>query len=1257
MHRIASLPSEDPSENLALIEQPSASVLILSSARSDISSLASTLQGTYKNQWSQKIRALPLECLSHKAQIDHYLSTTARNAKLILIRLLGGKGHWSYGLEQLKYWQEEDESRNLIILSGTKEHEVELNGLSNIEYKITESLGELFRAGGQKNFRQILKIIDLIISGNYVDITKININRLADPYIWDWREEQGDKIGVILYSSYLQSGNTDIAETINQELRAMNLVPRLLWVSSLKSQLVQSKVIKLFKNESVECILTATSFSTIDFNETYEGSVIWDTLKKPVFQILSSSRTKQAWKSSSRGLAPIDFSLQVVLPELDGRVTTRVGAFREQKEENYELSTTIEKYVPNKEGIKWIVNHIKSWINLASKRNRDKKVSIILANYPYKDGRIANGVGLDTPESLFNVIQWLKGWGYELGESIPNDSRDLMKDILKKRTNSYESMNNEPVDYLTIEEYKNWYLNLPKTVRDEIERRWGKPEVNDQLEKSGFAINGIKYGNISILVQQSRGQTFDNLNDVHSGDLPPPHKYLAQYVWISNNFKSDCIIQFGKHGTVEWLPGKSVALSPNCFPSISLPPIPNIYPFIVNDPGEGSQAKRRTHSVIIDHLTPPLGRAGLYGDLTKIESLIDEYHESVFISKKRSEYLQTSIESLLSKNMLSNLVDLEFEEQLSENSFDQKLNTIDSYLCEIKESQIRTGLHVFGTDNDFKKNVELALSITLVPRLNQKGLSQLITDFLHLRFDPWKDEITHMLSERDKNILSKITTKSPRNVGDAISIVNNIAEIIVSKIVDKDIQISESENITKEQIKIANHYLNYKDNYEAIDNIKKKILKKLIISPKNEKDSLRTALNGGRISGGPSGAPTRGKPEVLPTGRNFFSVDLRGIPSETAWDLGRRSAQQILDLYLQENGEDLKTLGLSVWGTSTMRNGGEDIAQLLALIGVQPIWEFSTGRVIDIEVIPYSILQRPRVDVTLRISGLFRDAFPQLITLVNKAQNLVSQMDEPGEINPLAEGLARDGSTARIFGSAPETYGTGLQELINTGNWDDKHDLGNTYINWSSWVYEDSENAVQNTSLLKKRLHNMQVVIHNQDNREHDILDSDDYYQFHGGLSSAVETVSGQKPRIYYADNSNYTKPKVYKLEREIDKVVRSRLLNPKWVEGMMNHKYKGAFEMSASIDYLFAYDATTNSVPNWVYSSIIDKWLDNKEIISFLKKENPWALRDISERLKEASNRQLWENASKDELSKLNKIILNAEKDIEENKYQTRNL
>jgi cobaltochelatase CobN len=444
----------------------------------------------------------------------------------------------------------------------------------------------------------------------------------------------------------------------------------------------------------------------------------------------------------------------------------------------------------------------------------------------------------------------------------------------------------------------------------------------------------------------------------------------------------------------------------------------------------------------------------------------------------------------------------------------------------------------------------------------------------------------------------------------------------------------------------------------VLEHLRQVLLPRLLACGEQERLALLAGLEGRRIAAGPSGAPTRGRPDLLPTGRNFYSVDLRGLPTEAAWDLGRRSAELLLELHLQEEGEHLQSLALSVWGTSTMRNGGEDIAQALALLGVRPVWDGPTRRMVDLEAIPLVLLGRPRVDVTLRISGLFRDAFPQLVTWMNRATALVAALEEPEADNPLAAAARREGSAARVYGSAPGAYGAGLQGLIDSGQWETRADLAEAFLNWSSWRYGAASGdpsgpgagieAAADRQGLEQRLRNVQVVLHNQDNREHDLLDSDDYYQFQGGLSAAAETLQGQAPAVWFGDHSRAARPRLHRLEKEFDKVLRSRLLNPRWIQGMQRHGYKGGFEMAASLDYLFAYDASTGRVPDWSYGAVAESWLADPAVRAFLEQNNPWALRDMAERLLEAHHRGLWSGAAENQLADLRQLVLEAEALVE---------
>ncbi len=1246
MHRLSSLPGSDPQENLCLVEQDPAPVLFLTTASSDITTLASFLESKPSSTWIDRIRALPLSAINHPAQIDHYLWSTAAKAEIIIVRLLGSRGHWSYGLEQLEVWQQNKQNRKLIILSGTKEMDNELCPISSINTTISIRVSELLRDGGLENMETFLDVLDKLQKNEEVVDSRIIIKSLDDPLKWDWQEENGEKIGIIYYRSLFQSADLDLPEELNRQLRDIGLCPRVIFISSLKDLNIQKKILYQLKEESVVSVLTTTSFTTKS-TELEEDSILWKSLDVPVIQILISTRSKKEWESSSVGLCSLDLTLQIVLPEIDGRITTRPCAFRELKISDKSIGTAVQKLTPNISGIKWLVNHTKCWIELKNKVLK-KIICITLANYPVKNGRIANGVGLDTPESTAELIRLLRNQGYNVGK-FRNEltGQDIMETILRSRTNDPETNNNPPLDYLSLSEYNKWWDKLPLKAKEPIIEKWGHPFKAKDLEDNKFAIHGVRFGDICILIQPSRGYENDELVDLHSPLLYPPHRYLAQYVWVKSILNADIMIHMGKHGSAEWLPGKAVGLSQNCAPELALGSIPNIYPFIVNDPGEGSQAKRRTQAVIIDHLTPPLGRAGLYGKLEIIENLLDEYYEARLLSSERMPIIKTKLINHIKSNELKNVLQLSESEE-SEGYIDDLFESVDSYLCELKESQIRIGLHILGKSPKPEHLLELLLGLARPPTTNKRGLTQLISAIMGFHINPWNEYENELIDKYDFDLIYKITGSDHyRKNGDLIEWLENQALLLLKLILKDHKPFNEIKLEGRLHKKIKNWVENNPDEKE-IDFIRKVLWPKLYACADSEQDSILKALNGGRVPSGPSGAPTRGRPEVLPTGRNFFSVDLRGLPTETAWDVGKRSAQKILDLYLQDNGDHLRSLALSVWGTATMRNGGEDVGQLFALIGVTPVWDGPTRRMIDIEIIPLTILNRPRVDVHLRISGFFRDAFPQLIFWVNKAQRMVGELKEPKEMNSLAAKVREKGTQPRVYGSAPGCYGAGLQEIIESGLWESRQDIARAYISWSKWKYDGENEPEHDESGLMQSLSDIEVVLHNQDNREHDILDSDDYYQFHGGLGAAVEYSSGKKPTLLLSDNSRIERPRVHKLEKEIDKVMRSRVLNPRWIEGMKEHSYKGAFEMGATVDYLFAYDAATDCVQDWCYKAIVDNWLKTQSNISFLVDNNPWVLRDITERLLEASNRGLWRSAEDSDIETLKTILLQAETVIE---------
>ena len=1236
MHRLAAVPgSTSPGDGVVLIEQPAAAAVLLSSADTDLAALAAVLdQDPQPLGPGRELRGLNLAALQHPAVLDHYLRTSLQGTALVIVRLLGGRSHWSYGLEQLQQWASAQSGRALLVLAGTQEQERELLPLSSFEEAFTLACGHCLRLGGGDNLHRLLAALRLHLDGAVAPPPQPQ--PLADPLPHDWREEPGPRVGVVLYRALLQAGDLRLAEALLGALRRAGLAPRALWVSSLRDAAVQRGVEHLLGREQVQAVLCTTAFASVQFSDAGLGCPLWDGLQVPVFQVLCSTQSREQWQQSSIGLAPLDLSLQVAMPELDGRITTRIGAFKQARGADPRLATALQRYEPDGERLDWIAALVARWCALRATAPSQRRLALVLANYPTRNSRLANGVGLDTPASAAAMLGWLRQADYDLGAApLPADGDALIQLLLAGRSNDPESQHRPPLAHLSLEAYGRWYQSLPEPGRRCLEQRWGPPDQDPQLEAAGFPIHGLRFGAVVVLIQPERGYGRDPALSYHSPDLPPTHLYLAQYLWLRQVAQVQLVCHVGKHGNLEWLPGKGLGLSGSCYPEWALGPMPHIYPFIVNDPGEGSQAKRRSQAVILDHLTPPLGRAGLHGDLRSLEALIDEYWEAVQLGSRRADDLRS--------RAVQQLAELELPLSAGAEGGDP-LDAAEGYLCELKEAQVRTGLHRFGRLPEPAALAELLACLARPPQAGGLGLTQALAVDAGLLFDPWADEEAAPLSEADRACLSGLGCDAARLVGDGVDWLEQRALLHCQALLHQDT----SPGATAEQGPQLQ---------AVLDRIRRELVPNLLACGQAERQAFLTAAGGGRIAAGPSGAPTRGRPDLLPTGRNFYSVDLRGLPTEAAWDLGRRSAELLLDQHWMQEGEALRHLALSVWGTSTMRNGGEDIAQALALLGVRPVWDGPSRRLVDLELIPLPQLGRPRVDVTLRISGLFRDAFPQLVAWFNRATAMVAAAEEPEPDNPLAAACGRDGHAWRVYGSAPGAYGAGLQGLIDSGEWESRDDLAEAYLHWSGWRYEGLGGAdggggalaiAPDRQGLERRLQAVQVVLHNQDNREHDLFDSDDYYQFQGGLSAAVERVRGTAPQLWFGDHSRQQRPRLHRLEREFDKVLRSRLLNPRWIEGMQQHGYKGGFEMAVSLDYLFAYDASTDRVPDWGYGAICDQWLGDAHVLRFLEQSNPWALRDMAERLLEAHHRGLWEGASNNQLEQLRQLVLNSEAVVE---------
>jgi len=1243
MHRIAATPGgwTPETEGVVFIEQNPAPIVILTAADTDIQMLATAV--SQLPSAFPEVRVANILNLQQELSIDHYAETVLTQAKVIILRLLGGRAYWSYGLEVVKETAQQN-GACLLTLPGDDRADPTLISHSTVSLSAVNRLWRYFCEGGIENCRHGLQFVaDLGCGTHYQPPAVKSIPRVGNysPPVRLNQEDSQGTIGIIFYRAHYLSGNTSPIDLLCEQLTQRQLFPVPIFVSALSQEDVQAEVFD--SCQDVDLILNTTSFSLAKFGQDQQSS-FWQRLNVVILQVILSGGTKEQWEHRMQGLSPRDVAMNVALPEVDGRVITRAISFKSSQQWNEQLETDVVTYEPVRDRAEFVVELAHNWLKLIKTPNREKKVALILANYPNKDGRLANGVGLDTPESCLEILKALKAAGYKVS-SLPETGDELMQWLTQGWTNDPQGHSYRRVNqYLSGETYQNYFATLPEKTQQEITQRWGKPKQDD------FPISGIQFGNVFVGIQPSRGYDVDPSLSYHSPDLEPTPAYLAFYYWLRQQFQSQAIVHVGKHGNLEWLPGKSISLSQTCYPEIALAPLPHFYPFIVNDPGEGSQAKRRAHSIILDHLTPPLTRAELYGQLQQLEGLIDEYYEAQTLDPSRLGAIADKITELVTQQNLHHDFGME---TFDRNAISEFLTIVDGYLCELKEAQIRDGLHVFGQCPQGRQLRDLILSIARSPGQDHIGITRAIARSFNINFDPLTDDYQQPFSLDDDTHLSLPETLAEKLshahiIGDAVEALETYsAQLIANYILDHQPFPNFPPQLEKE-----------------LTWIETDLLPKLQATPQ-EIQHLLNGLEGNYIPPGSAGAPTRGRPDVLPTGRNFYSVDIRGIPTETAWDVGRQAAENLIERYTQDHGDYPQSLAISVWGTATMRTGGDDIAQAFALLGVKPVWDGVSRRVVDFEILPLSVLERPRVDVTLRISGFFRDGFPNLLDLFNQVVEAVSNLEESPEDNPLAkqvaeetaywqqQGLPLEQATARsryrIFGSKPGAYGAGLQGLIESQNWETDQDLAQAYINWSSYAYRQDGIGESCPEAFSKRLENLQVVLHNQDNREHDLLDSDDYYQFQGGLTAAVRSVTGSNPQTYFGDNSVMANPQVRALSEEITRVYRSRVINPKWIEGVMRHGYKGAFEMSATVDYLFAYDATAQCVKDYIYDGVAHAYLLDETVQQFLEEKNPWALRDMAERLLEAHQRGMWSNASGEILDQLRGIVHQAEGLLEE--------
>ena len=1157
---------DDIAEPIDLRQQP-ADILALSFTDSDLAGLASA--------WKEERGALPsmrlaaLRDLRHPMSVDLWMDGVASHAKVILVRLLGGYDWWRYGCDRLAALARERGIKLALLPGEDRDAEPRLAEASTLPQDELAALLGYFRAGGPDNMRALVRrlaglagrdidaarpvevpkagyyepgmgVVDLSHGGRSIahdgsppplspprkgegDAGAADpANRLGDRIAASLQSPPppcGEGLGVgvhdaemeakatpvvpiLFYRSMLLAADAAPIDALTAALRAKGITAVPIFVSSLKNRESLAFVEAAFKSLRPSAVVTATAFAS-----SAEPGVetLFDRAGVPVFQVIVATTRRDAWETNQRGLAPADLAMHVVLPELDGRILAGAVSFKAQGEADAELGFRALSNRPEPDRIEQVARRIANVLRLRQTPAGDRRVAILIPDYPSAPGRTGYAVGLDVPSSVLAMLHDLRDAGYAV-EGIPESPRQLL-DALEHGD-----------DGLGKEEYRRHFSDLPVAARESMTTAWGNmggDAYGQTAPGSTVPVRAATFGNVTVALTPDRGRSEDRRADYHDPTLPPRHELVAFGLWLQKAIDVHAIVHVGAHGTLEWLPGKTVALSENCFPEIVTGSLPVVYPFIVSNPGEAAQAKRRISAVTLGHLPPPLASAGLDENQQKLERLVDEYAQADGLDRRRRDRLARLIVEAAEATGLSADAGV-----AKTDAPDEALRRIDAWLCDLKDFAIKDGLHVYGR--------------------------------------PAEGEV--------------------------------------------------------DPLRLA--------------------------SAEAEKASLLAALDGRHVAAGPSGAPARGRTDVLPTGRNLFTADPRTMPTPTACDLGRAAADEIVTAYLQTHGEWPRSLVIDLWGSASLRTGGEEIAQGLALMGCRPQWDAATGRVTGIEVLPPAALGRPRIDVTWRISGLFRDMFPVQIALIDAAARAVANRDEDDDENPLAAERRAAGKVApRIFGSSPGTYGAGLENLLSSGDWERREDLGRAYLDAASHAYDGAEGEGEAVpDGFASRLAEADLLVHTGDDPGRDILEGSADVAFIGGFSAAVAALGG-KADVIVLDTTDPQKPKPRSVAEAVGRVVRARAVNRRFIDGQMRHGPRGASEFAETVDRLVGFAETTHAIPGNLIEAVHDAYVGDPEVRSFLLRENPAAAKVIAERFLSARRRGLWHplrNSIDDDLAEL---------------------
>ncbi|TWB09921.1 cobaltochelatase CobN subunit [Nitrospirillum amazonense] len=1203
--------------------QTPAECVLLSFSDSDLSAVATAYHALGDVPWRPTLRLANLMRLGHPLSVDMYVEAVVSRARLVVLRLNGGAGYWRYGLEQVA---ETCRARGiaLAVVPGEAKADPSLDAAGTVDLATTHRLWRCFVEGGPENMARLLVQAAHLV-GRQPPADLLVGEPTALPRYGrheGWRPAtavEGPPAALVFYRSHLQAGNLTALHALADALARRGLAPHLYYAASLKEGPAVLWLAAELAALRPAVVLNATGFSA---RQGPEDASPLDAPGVPVLQAVLSTGTEALWEKARAGLGPADLAMTVVLPEMDGRLQGPAIAFKAAADWDAALEYAPTLSRPRADRVDALADKAVAWARLAATPPMGRRVALVLSDYPARGGT-GLALGLDTPASTLAMLAALAGAGYGVADR-PADGAALMAAL--RRPLDGDAPGLSLADYARL---------MDPAALAAITARWGPPSADPLAHDGALRFRVQSCGNVFVAVQPSRGHGVIDSAAHHDPDTPPSHGYAAFHLWLRHVADIHALVQVGAHGTLEWLPGKAVALSADCWPERLAGSLPVLYPYIATNPGEGVQARRRLGAVLVGHLPPPPVPAGLHGDLAALEQALDEYAQAQSLDPRRLPTLRARIRDLAWEAGVTR--DLNLPANLATGDLpDEALARLDAHLCDIKEMQIRDGLHVFGAAPDDGAQAAFLAAMARFPRRDRPSMTEALARDLGLAgtledlftgdaATPWPHPLPALLAER--------TGTSP-TVGRVRAALDGLVRALVS-----------------------GHIVAHPEWERAaavLATLHAEVAPPLAASGPAEMAALLAGLDGRFVAPGPGGSPARGRADVLPTGRNLYAIDPRAVPTPSAWALGWKGADAVLTRHLQDQGDWPRQLVVDCWGSPTLRTGGEELAQALALMGVRPVWEAGSGRVTGVEVLPASVLGRPRVDVTLRISGLFRDMFPAQLALFDQAARKVAGLDEPDAVNPLATAVRADRdallstgmdtaeadrqATARVYGAAPGGYGTGLAQPLATGDWQARDQLGAAYLDTGCHAYGLDLDGVALPALFRRRVGLADALVHIQDQRETDVLDNDGMTQFEGGFAAAAGLL-GSDPVLYHVDSAEPERITPRTLAEEAARVVRGRAANPRWIDGQRRHGHSGAANLARTVDGAVALAALTGAVRSHQVDSLYDAYVADGETWAFLSDSNPDAARQILDRFQEALQRGLWHprrNSTPEDLTRL---------------------